>query len=488
MSVEVTILLEGSDEAVPINGGQWHEFNLARIDHLHWANLALEIARRAAGREPFQVDLYLHFKGDHLVGRFDYDFVEKLVELAREHTWGGRVFVVLDQGILRQPDEIKNNLPLIAYWLETVQKGRVADVALTNLSRANPESAPPSVLKKAGCDCRMQFDNLPWLVAPGIWHCWPVPRSLIERLGFDNDLLANGREPDRNFLIVVDRKSTFTTDEKSVIKKFIRKNSGGRFALAVVGIAASGLPADLLALAVELSLRVIQFRGWLDLRFFLTRLNNLCVTQVPLLPEAIEAVSVETNSPFANSRKALPGLLITSGFNYQQDSTLCREAARDVGKLLHVICHRADYLIHPSLSASELPTLFSAKELTAWWFIGHGKSVQGLQDVDGQMLSPSEWLAKIPRYGKRLPLAFFSACRSAETAYAFARAGVGVAIGFDSDTLPSPCRLLAIMVIEAALYSRGNPNEIMSAFAAGCRQLQVRGLAHIKPRAFYAVH
>jgi hypothetical protein len=28
----------------------------------------------------------------------------------------------------------------------------------------------------------------------------------------------------------------------------------------------------------------------------------------------------------------------------------------------------------------------------------------------------------------------------------------------------------------------------MSAFADGCRRLQVRGLAHVKPRAFYAIH
>ena len=489
MSVEVIVLLEGSDEVVLVNGDRWHEFSLARIDHLRWANLATEIARRAAAREPFRVDLYLHFKGDHLAGRYDYDFVEKLLELAREHAWGGRVFVVLDQGILRHPDDVRDNLPLIAHWLETVHRGSVADIVLTNFSRGNPAPPPPGDLKKAGLNCRKQFNNLPRLVAPGIWRCWPVPRSALERLSFDDDLMPGGRGADRNFLIVVDRKGAITADEKNEIKKFIRKNGGGRFALAVVGIAASKLPTDLLTLATELSLRVIEFRGWLDLRFFLARLNRLCISHVPLLPETIQAVTVETGQPFGSSKKPLPGLLITSGFNHQADSALCRETARDVGKLLHVVCQRAEYLIHPSLRAGELSALFAAtKELTAWWFIGHGKRAHGLQDVDGRMMSPSEWLEKIPRCGKKLPLAFFSACRSAETAQAFARAGVGVAIGFDSDTLPSPCRLLAIMVIEAALNSRGEPDEIMSAFAAGCRRLQVRGLAHVKPRAFYAVY
>jgi hypothetical protein len=28
----------------------------------------------------------------------------------------------------------------------------------------------------------------------------------------------------------------------------------------------------------------------------------------------------------------------------------------------------------------------------------------------------------------------------------------------------------------------------MSAFAVGCRQLQARGLAHVKPRAFYSIY
>ena len=362
-------------------------------------------------------------------------------------------------------------------------------MALANLSRANPASPPPQLLRKAGADSRKQYEALSELVAPGIWRCWSVPWSAINRFSFDEEPASSGSAPDRNFLIALDRKQTVTADEKSEIKRFIKKNKGGRFALAIVGIAASNLSTGLQSLAAELALRVIQFRNWLDLRFFLLRLNYFCASQVFLLPDAIQAVTIGIQPLFGSSKKGPPGLLITSSFNHQRDLTLCREAARDVGRLLHAVSHLSECKIHPSLRINDVSELFTtATELVAWWFIGHGKSDKGLQDVDGQVLSSEGWLEKFLGYGKSLPLVFFSACRSADIARAFAGAGVGVAIGFDSDTLPSPCRMLAINVIQAALESRGDTNKILTAFATGCRQLQVQGLDHIKPRAYYAVN
>lgn len=489
MSVEVIVLLERSTETVTTADQPWHELDLARVDYLRWAKLAAEIAQRAARRDCFRVEVYLHFKGDYLLHKYEYDFVEKLIELAREHAWGGQVFLVLDQSIFKDPDEIRSSIPRITYWLETAWRGGASDVVLAAHSRFNPASPSPHLLKKAGSDSRQRYQDFLDLVAPGIWLCWAAPQTAINRFSLeDESLLLGNSVPDKNFLIAVDRKASISADEKKEIKRFVRKHRGGRFALAVVGIAASDLSPDLRALAAELSLRVIQFRGWLELRFFLLRLNCLCNAEVVLLPETIQAVPTRIVPQFGRADKAPPGLLITSSFNQQQDSILSREAARDVGRLLHAVHQQSNYLIHPALRGRELSGLLTTvSDLTAWWFIGHGEGGAGLQDVDGQVLSAGEWLDKFSDYGKNLPLVFFSACRSAEVARAFAHAGAGVSIGFDSDTLPAPCRILAIQVINAALISRGERNAILTAFSTGCRQLQVSGLGHVRPRAFYSI-
>jgi len=488
MSVEVIVMLEGSADPVTTADEPWHELGLDRIDHLRWAKLAAEVARRAAGKECFHIDIYLHFKGDHLIRRYEYDFVEKLVELAREHAWGGKVFLVLDHSIFTNPDEIRGNVPLIAYWLETARRGRVADVVLISHNRFDPTSPLPSILKKAGGNSRDRYNAFSELVAPGIWRCWPIPNSAINRFDFDETPSAGNHVADSHFLIAVDRKPNITANERAEIKRFIRKCKGARFALAVVGIATSELSPDLLALASELGLHILPFRGWLELRFFLLQLNHLYSSQLVLLPGIIQAVSMSTLPRGGSVDKLSPSLLVTSGFNYQQDSVLCREAARDIGKLLHSLHPSVECLIHPALRGGGLSDLLrAANNLTAWWFIGHGKTHAGLQDVDGQVLRADEWLDKFSDYGKRLPLVFFSACRSAEVARAFARAGTGVAVGFDSDTLPAPCRILAVQVINAALASRGERDAILTAFSAGCRQLQISGLSHVRPRAFYAV-
>ncbi|HEY9284747.1 MAG TPA: hypothetical protein VIP46_14925 [Pyrinomonadaceae bacterium] len=486
MSVEVIVLPQGGDEPVITTDRPWHESRLTKIDYARWAELANEIARRAAAGGQFRVNVFLNFKGDHLVGRYDFDFVEKLVELARDHAWGGRIYLTVDRGIFKDPDDIRSSIPSIAYWLETAHRGRAADVILSSVSRMNPNRPPPQLLQRYGDESVEKSGRLSDLMWPGTWSCWAVPGSAIAR--FDGDesgpaARANGK----NFLIAVDRKSSFKDEERGEIKKFIRKNRGGSFALAVVGIAASGFSADLQSLAAELSLRVVEVRGWLELRYFLLRLNRLCAPQSALSTEMIQAVAPHAETLFRGPYRDAPGLLITNCFNQQQDPALCLEAARDVGRLLRAITPHSTYTVHPALRAGQLSELFGAAgELTAWWFMGHGGGDAGLQDVDARVLSPREWLEKLSGCARRLPLVFFSSCRSAETAKAFARAGAGVAIGFENPTLPAPCRILAMEVINAALASRGDRGEILSAFSAGCRQLQVRGLDYIKPRAFYA--
>jgi hypothetical protein len=490
MSVEVIILLNKSTEPLATGDQAWHEPRLHNIDHLRWAKLTTEIAKRAAGNAPYGVDVYLHFNGDHLASTFDYDFVEKLVELAREHTWGGKVFLVFDQGIFKDPDQIKSNMPSIAYWLETVQRGSVADVVLASHSRLNPNSPTSHLLNRIGIDSLTKERDLFEMVTPGLWSYWAPTSSAINRFKlFDESLFSARRVRASNFLIAVDRKASISTAENIQIRRFVRKHSGRQFALAVVGIAASALSPDLEDLAARLSLRVMTFRGWLELRFFLLRLNHLCAAQAVLAPETTKARPVTMPPRFDNSIKKPPRLLVTNSFSHQQDPLLCREAARDIGKLLHLVHPRAEYLIHPALRGSALPGLLTKlHDATVWWFMGHGQGTGGLQDVDGQVLRPKDWISKFSAWNKCLPLVFFSACRSAEIAGAFAEAGAGVAIGFESDTLPGPCRMLAIRVIEAALTSYGERNAILTAFSAGCRSLQISGLGHIKPRAFYAAH
>jgi hypothetical protein len=490
VSVDVVVLLGNQTELTKVELS-WHEPNAAKINHLRWANLPNEIAEYATAQENVCIEVYLLLKGDDLVVKPDSELLEQLLVLARGHTWGARIYVVLDQSIFKNPEDLRSNFPLIAIWLTTVLEQGATDVLLLNHSRFKPELPAQSMLRRAADESLLRMKVASNLVGHGMWHCWAVPRSSIGRFIAVSDSSTEIHVPHRNFLIALDRKAHTSVDELSEIEKFLKRKRGTRCVLSLVGIGTSEIPPSLLELAKSHSLPIIRFRGWIEFRLLFLRINHLSIPYSKVACDSINAISaiaVERTPIFSYQKKTIGGLLITSGFNYQHDAMLCRETASDIGKLLYNVSSLCEYQIQPSFKVQDLRRwLLKINPLLAWWFIGHGRG-SGLQDAHGQIYTAQEWLKQCSGLGRRLPLVFFSACRSDEIARAFAQAGAEVAIGFDSETLTAPCRMLAIKVLGAALDSAGDRNAILTAFSNGCRDLQVQGLDHVKPRAFYGLH
>ena len=190
-------------------------------------------------------------------------------------------------------------------------------------------------------------------------------------------------------------------------------------------------------------------------------------------------------SPVTLARET--GLLIVSSFDSDVPQD-CLAAARDVGMLRRDLPPQTRLVVHPAISCRQLPDLLQLlPSQIVLTFIGHGNGANGMQEFhSGKYITPERWLECFAAYNGSLSLAFFSSCRSTETARLFAQAGAGVAIGFGADVLPRACQKLAEQVVQAALRTKGDRSEILRAFQYGCRILKAEGLDEAQPLAFYS--
>ncbi len=495
MSVDVVILLERSEEIVRVGEGLWREYDRPNIDLTRWRQLALELARRAADGAHARAEIFLCLGERHLVESYDHAFIEELLKTANNSSWGGKVRLVADQHIEGYLEHLET-VDSLKIWLVAARDSHAVDVSLASFERDGNEEHLPSPLRRAGDSSEVRYRVLPRLVAPGQWEVWPASKDVANLLRE-----ARGQTehyvPGKNLLIVVSRDSSTSFLAKQRIGELLAKHPEGRFALGVLGNTSkpdpvkgreARLPNWVAGLSKEFPfVNVVEFGGLLELRYFLLRLNEFCPTDLWPAPGNVESVALSPRPGALHVPNYSPNLLITSAFNPSERKRNCWESSQDVGQLLKTVAFRPNYLVHPGLRKDDLRGLFKAMpEPTAWLFLGHGHGHRGLQDADGKIYKAEEWLKALVGNCHSLPLAFFSACSSADMAKRFAVAGVGVTVGFKGRIMPEPCRLMANRVIRAALDSHGNREEILRAFQAGCRELQ-KDYGRIEPRAFYAV-
>jgi hypothetical protein len=231
----------------------------------------------------------------------------------------------------------------------------------------------------------------------------------------------------------------------------------------------------------------LRFRGLLELRYFLRRLNRLCQVEgrAQALSQTVAAVPVSRPVfQFGSARR--PRLLITSAFNPADCEVNCLDAVTDVGLVSRAAPADADCYVQPYFRAADLPALLRRMpELTVWLHLGHGDA-SGLKDIAGDTVRLDEWLASLRHCAARLPLLVLSVCESAAVARRFAEAGVGVAVGFEKKVLPELCRPLAEAVIPAALSHGGRREAILRAYDVVLK-LHAESAAASGPKAFYSV-
>jgi len=468
-SIEVVVLQAGSEIVI----ARWHEAGPG-VTGDEWKKLAVELAQRASTHHHFRAEIFLCLHGDYLVGRFDYALCHLLSGFARKYGWGAKLYISADERIDLHLDQF-HNLPSLVVWLDIVSRteDRPTDFALANFDRDQPtDDFIGAYLRRAGDESTRRFDSIPNLIAPHKWYCWAASNAYA-------DWIKDLTEPDALNIIAVirdDRKATMTRLEEEMAAV-----PGRRFVVAYLG--KKDVTPRVVELCEKLRLPLLRFRGLLELRYFLLRLNRLSPSKTEALSQTVEAVPMQNRvfQPGVNQR---PRLLITSGFN-PAGIINCLDAAEDAAYISRRAPGQAECVIYPAVRQADLPMVVrQIPELIAWVLLAHGDEF-GVRDVSGSRIDLEDCFARLVSYRVRLPLVFISACRSTNEARKFAQAGVGVAIGFENDVLPELCRSLAVPVVNAAINSHGNQKIILQVYNDACRELEA--IRVFNPKAFYSV-
>jgi hypothetical protein len=489
MAIDVIILPEGGTQYISPwreNEG-WHKNVGYDFQFEEWQKNVLSLASRALSGNCLQTAVFLCLLGDHLVDRYDYHVIQELLKLARDYSWGANIYLAKDYHIKISSGQILAQAALSS-WFVTAFEAGATDIVEVPIDRSgfNPIDANPL---RIGSDLSRQRHELLQLMVSCI-----LPETATGLFTFLDPFVEYSLDPtySRNLLIIIDKLNPI--DQLAFARKVLRRYPEATCAIVLYGYNMKASP-KLREFCYTQNLRLIHCRGPFELRYFLLRLNKTAMKRTVRAMGKVEVVTLNENPIFdpvdifdAVESSESPSLLITSSFHPHTDFEHCIEASRDAGRITFNIPPNTRYQVHPALDGHFIPLLLRDRSaLTAWVYLGHGDGTKGLQVASsGAFEAPELWLSRFSSYGKRLPLAFFSACQSAPTARRFAEAGVGIAIGFEEDVPPEACRLLAAEVIRAALRTGGNRQEILNAFYVGCTDLLATGYIRTGPIAFYS--
>jgi hypothetical protein len=473
MSIEVLIVQTEAEDDVP----RWIE-SAPTPRQREWEQAALGLVQRATDQRDFRAEIFLCLKADYLVDQFEYMFCRSLCEKARDYGWGAKVYIAVDERVDLKPEQF-GIIPHLDTWLRELHKSeqRASDIVLANFDRmSNLQPYHIKDLRRARDESATRYDMLPGLIIPDRWYCWAASSEYKRWL---DDVSKN----EAHNLIIVIKDGQFVTKAVRLAEQKIAEHKTGRF---VVGCLARG---DLSPIVADFGRRnripILKFRGLLELRYFLLRLNHLCQSRADVLALTVEAVNVERQI-FQVASRNRPRLLITSAFHPSQHETNCLDAVKDVGIVSRSAPSQTECYIHPYFRADDLTTLLKRMpELTAWLHLGHGDE-SGLRDTYGNFIKLEDWFARLQHSGAGLPLMFLSVCKSAAVARKFAESGVGVAIGFEEEVLPEMCRALAAPVLSAALETGGSRRAILQAYNEVFNVAPETANIY-KPKAYYSV-
>src|SRR5947209_10765892 len=288
-----------------------------------WKGAALGLACRASNQREFRAEVFLCLKADYLVYKFEYEFCRALSETARRYGWGAKLYIAVDETIDLKPEQL-DIIPHLVTWLGEIHEGgqRPTDILLANFDRM-AELQPYHVreLRRARDESASRYDMLPGLIIPDQWHCWAASREYQPWL---EDVSAN----DVRNLIIVIKDGRSVRRAVSQAKEKIEGQPGGRFVLGCLG--KGELSRSVVELGRKHKIPIVRFRGLLELRYFLWRLNRLCRGQPEALSRTVEAVPVQRQVfHFGSSHR--PRLLITSAFHPEKCKENCLDAVKDVG-------------------------------------------------------------------------------------------------------------------------------------------------------------
>lgn len=452
------------------------------IEISKWREVMLSLSDRARARERIGCEVVLCILGDQLAKSWDHDLLRIMLRSARESCWGAPLLLVVSRDM--RPDKLTRRRSEVDAWLQTALAGRVFDLLQLSYDPecgVVPEDSDLRLSCNEVLDRHRQISDLSY---EGLWGCSLSDRRLsFRKLLGPLACQPGGEIQAQHLLLVVDRGNA--EDQKKFVQLRLEEFGARIGLIATLG----NSPSEALKqICREAKLPPpIAFRAELEIWYLLLRLNEGRRRSSPERREGHWVVPLNVAPKFQSSTGAgAVSILFTSsfvpGFDWSEQTA---QAARDIGAMLEHTPVNIRYEVDPRVTPERMATVISEmKSPLVWVHMGHGLGEQGLEDADREPVRPERWLSCFGGWKGSLPLVLFLSCRSIPTAECFARAGTGVAIGFDGDVLSARSRLLAVKVLGAALASGGRRGPILEAFEAGRDHLEAVGNPS-KPLAFY---
>jgi len=447
-----------------------------------WYETMVSLSDRARVPEKRGCEVVLCMLGDQVAKSWDHNLLRLLLQNARESCWGAPLLLVVSRDI--RPDKLIRRRSEVDTWLQTSLTGRVFD--LLQLSYDPEGGVVPEDSELRLC-CNEVFDRhrqIRDLSHEGLWGCSLSDRRLsFRKLLGPLACQPGGEVQTQHLLLVVDRGNA--EDQKKLVRLRLEEFGARIGLIATLG----NSPSEALQqICQEAKLPPpLAFRAELEIWYLLLRLNEGRRRASPERREGHCVVPLNVAPKFQSSPGiGVPSILFTSsfvpGFDWTEQAA---QAARDIGAMLEHMPVNIHYEVDPRVTPERLAAVIGEmKSPLVWAHMGHGLGEEGLEDAVREPVRPERWLSCFGGWKGSLPLALFLACRSLPTAECFARAGAGVAIGFEGDVLSARSRLLAVKVLGAALAGRGRRGAVLDAFEVGRDHLTAVGNPS-RPFAFY---
>jgi hypothetical protein len=460
-----------------------------------WQMLCQEVVVWALTGAKVSLEIFICVVGDELTVPPDRSSLTRLLRLARDYSWAAKLFLVVSQR-LRMEKLVLEGRESRERWMRTALEGKALDILQLDYDPKRPTSIKGEDLRSAADRAYARHESLAaQSAASGSWRCVVDPEQRPLQSFLSAWLEVPGPAGAPNLIIVVD--DLRPAKQLVTVNRALRRYPGRRH-LVVTLQPAPELPSFCQSLNLPAP---VELRGPFELWYFLLRLNETRsrlrlgtrteLSQMnsfdPAFNGYVHPVELEETRVFhPNGNGDPPVIVITSAFNPQEPEQ-CFEAARDVGCFVERCPLGYQVLVEPAMTLGRLFRVMERwKDFNVWVHLGHGDGANGLEEAGtDRMLTPANILRCFEGRGLNLALAMFLTCRSTLIACLFAKAGAGVAIGFEEEVESSKGRELAGDVLETMLAEGTGQESILRGFRLGCHRIEVQEQLPSLPVAFY---
>jgi hypothetical protein len=434
----------------------------------------------ASGASESRVNVFLIYDREEFEERGRPAF-QKLLDRAREHTWGARLFVVLTDAPLAAAFGPSSRADMKA-WMSELVNGRVADVI--QMTTADGDNSDAMHVRLRDCasvaiDRKSAFCDVigrPWLCAiPAEW-------GELARIVGPNAITEPDSNGESDLLIVVGPPETDEDAEAEIERYLVAENLDRRYRV-VTHMHWPSKRFENYCRERNLGTPVVT-AGDFELWYLLLRLNADATMQRTAPNDSVHTVPLSKTPrlrPLVS--RGVPVVLVTIAFDSNEEAQWF-EAARDVGEFLRVSPHAMEYHVELFVNPQRLNGIVNALPvLDGWIHMGHCSADSGLWLPDDGDVVADRWTQCF--HGRELRVAIFLTCDSHQIARHFAEQGAGVAIGFEGKVDSTMARQVAMGLLNMIRVDV-NRGSMLEAFRSGEAWYgSAGGMQDARPRAYH---